>query len=217
MAQKRNGAESAGDSKKKKKPLCKQLSPELKTELFNKYVKPKERDVYTLSQRYTNKYQDVESNYNLCLAQLWNYIGSYNTSKSIDTWIHIVVKRACFNQNNKQQKEQSYLTDIQMVSMHDLHQHGMSNIVDASFGSVLENVSEPMYKALMAIPPYRLSAFMLYVQGYGIRDIAKMEYKAGHIETCSEDKVKSRIYWTQKQLKLILKKYGITRENYSSE
>lgn len=218
MAQTGKGAAKAEKgSEKKKIPFCKQLSADIKTELFNKYVKPKMRDVYTLSLRYTNRYQDVDSNYNLCLAQLWNYIGSYNPDRSIDTWIHIVTKRACFNQNKKQQEELSHLTEVEMVSMHDLHQHGTSNMVDAVFGGVLENISEPMYKALMQIPPYRLSAFLLYVQGYGVRDITKMEYKAGHIDTCSECKVKSRIYWTQKQLKLILKKYGITRNNYTSE
>ncbi len=216
MAKKGKGAE-VGETKEKKKPLCRQLSPEYKTELFEKYVMPLKRDVYTLSQRYTNKYQDVESNYNLCMSKLWDYIGSYNPERSIDTWIHIVVKRCCFNQNKKQQLEQSHLTDIEMVSMHDLHQHGTSNMVDAGFGGLLENVSEPMYKALMQVPPYRLSPFLLWVQGYSIREIAAMEHKAGHMEIRSEDKVRSRIYWTQKQLKLILRKYGITRTNYTCE
>lgn len=178
---------------------------------------PRERDVYTLSQRYTNKYQDVESNYNLCLGKLWDYIGSYNPERSIDTWIHIVVKRCCFNQNKRQQEELSHLTDMEMVSMHDLHQHGTSNMVDATFGGVLENVSEPMYKALMQIPPYRLSPFLLWVQGYSVREIANMEYKSSHMEVRSEEKVRSRIYWTQKQLKFILKKYGVTRKNYTTE
>jgi DNA-directed RNA polymerase specialized sigma24 family protein len=217
MAQKRRGAEATGDSKAKKKPLCRQLSPEYKTKLFNQYVMPHERDVYTLSLRYTNKYQDVESNFNLCLSKLWDYIGSYNPARSIDTWIHIVVKRCCFNQNKKQQEEQSHLTDVEMVSMHDLHQHGTSNVVDASFGGVLENVSEPMYKALMQIPPHRLSPFLLWVQGYGIREIANMEYKNGHMEVRSEEKVRSRIYWTQKQLKFILKKHGVTRTHFTTE
>ena len=202
MATTRKSAD-AGASEIKKKPLCRQLSPEYKTELFNKYVMPRERDVYTLSLRYTNRYQDVDSNYNLCLSKLWDYIGSYNPARSIDTWIHIVVKRCCFNQNKRQQAEQSHLTDITMVSMHDLHQHGTSNMVDASFGGLLDNVSEPMRKALMQIPPYRLSPFLLQMQGYTIREIAKIEHKNGHMEVKSEEKVRSRIYWTQKQLRLI--------------
>jgi len=213
----KKGENPKGNGKEKKTPLCKQLTPAAKTELFDKYVKPRMRDVYTLSQRYTNKYHDVDSNYNLCLSQLWNYIGSYNPSRSIDTWIHIVVKRACFNQNKKQQQDASHQTDVEMVSMSDLYQHGTSNMVDASFGGLIDNVSEPMYRALMLIPPYRLSAFLLYAQGYGIREIAQMEYKAGHIELRSEDKVKSRIYWTQKQLRLILKRNGITREHFTAE
>ena len=211
MAQKRE----AGTPKKK--PLCETLSPEEKTRLFDMYVKPRMRDVYTLAMRYTNKYQDVQSNYNLCLSQLWNYIGSYDPNKSIETWVHIVVKRACFNQNKRQVAEASHYTDVEMVSVYDLHQHGTSNIVDAAFGGIVENVSEPVYKALMAIPPRRLSPFLLYAQGYGIREIALMEYKAGHIECKSEDKIKSRIYWTRSQLRFILKKYGVTRQNRTGE
>lgn len=217
MAKTRKSAEGGNNSETKKKPLCRQLSPEYKTELFNKYVWPRERDVYTLSQHYTNRYQDVDANYNLCLSKLWDYIGSYNPERSIDTWIHIVVKRCCFNQNKRQQKELSHLTDISMVSMHDLHQHGTGNMVDATCGGLLDNVSEPMRKALMQIPPYRLSPFLLQMQGYTIREIAKIEHKNGHMEVKSEDKVRSRIYWTQKQLRLILSKYGITRTYYSFE
>ena len=216
MAKARSDAKG-GTSEAKKKPLCRQLSPEYKTELFDKYVMPRVRDVYTLSQHYTNRYQDVDSNYNLCLSKLWDYIGSYNQERSIDNWIHIVVKRCCFNQNKRQQAEQSHLTDITMVSMHDLHQHGTSNIVDASCGGLLDNVSEQMRKALMQIPPHRLSPFLLQMQGYTIREIAKIEHKNGHMEVKSEEKVRSRIYWTQKQLRLILSRYGITRQHYSSE
>lgn len=198
------------------KPLakCKQLSPREKERLFNLYIVPNFSSIKSLTRRYTDHYQDVEDNYNYCLAQLYNYIGSYNTAQKLDTWIHICVKRACFHQNDKRKKESSHWTDIEMCSQNDLYQHGSSMVVDASFGTLIDNISDTVYDALMKIPPQRLSPFLMYAQGHRIREITATEWKLGHLEKRSEDIVKSRIYWAQHQLQLILRQNGITRKNY---
>lgn len=60
---------------------CRQLSPKEKERLFNKYVMPNLKDIKSLTKHYTDNYQDVDDNYNYCLAQLYNYIGSYNPAK----------------------------------------------------------------------------------------------------------------------------------------
>lgn len=175
------------------------------------------KSIYTLAVRYTDRRQDVDANYNYALSNFFHYIGSYNEKMSLKTWIHITTKRACFNQNKLRAKINSYYTDIEMCSMSDLHQNGTSNMVDASCGSLIDNISDRMRNALMQIPPNRLSPFLLYVQGYGVRDIAKMEYKAGHVDRKSEDIIKSRIYWAKKQLAYILQKHGITAANYEGQ
>lgn len=218
MAQTRKGEPSAvSDTEEKKKSLCSRVDAVEKQRLFNELIVPHMNDVYTLSQRYTDRAQDVDANYNYALSNLYNYIASYDPSKPLHTWIHIVTKRACFAQNKRQAALNSHYTDIEMCSMSDLHQHGTSNVVDAGFGSLLDNVSDNMHDALMQIPPIRLSPFLLHAQGYGVRDIAKMEFKAGHIDRRSEDLVKSRIYWAKKELKYIFKKYGITAKNYTGK
>lgn len=211
MAQKRDGGAA------KKKPLCETLSPSEKTRLFDMYVKPRMRDVYTLAMRYTNKYQDVQSNYNLCLSQLWNYIGSYDPNKSIETWVHIVVKRACFNQNKRQVAEASHYTDVEMVSVYDLHQHGTSNIVDAAFRGHRRECQRACLQGADGDSSEAFVSFLALRSGIWDKEIALMEYKAGHIECKSEDKIKSRIYWTRSQLRFILKKYGVTRQNRTGE
>ena len=59
--------------------------------------------------------------------------------------------------------------------------------------------------------------FLLFVQGHGIREITSIEYKMGHLERRSEDMVKSRIFWAQKELQYILRQYGITGKNHKGK
>lgn len=191
----------------------KQLSAAEKEVLFNKYIMPNLKSIKSLTRRYTNNYQDVDENYNHCLTQLFSYIGTYNPEQKLDTWLHIVVKRACFYLNKRKVEESSYLTDIEMCSMEDLYNPSTNMVVEASFGTLVDNISDQVLSALMQIPPLRLSPFMQYVQGHRIREITASEWKMGHLEKRSEDIVKSRIFWAKKELQYILRKNGITRKN----
>lgn len=200
------------NSKPNDKPIakCRQMSSQEKEVLFKKYVVPHLSTVYSLTKNYTDNYHDVDENYNYCLAQLFNYIGSYNPEQKLSTWLHICVKRACFHQNKRRFEEASHWTDIEMCTQEDLHQHGTSMMVDAGYGNLYDNVSDEMLSALMEIPPQRLSPFMMYAQGHRIREITAAEWQLGHLEKRSEDVVKSRIYWARLQLQYVLKKHGIT-------
>ncbi len=169
-----------------------------------------------MAKNYTANYQDVEDNYNYCLAQLYNYIGSYNPEQKLFTWIHIVVKRACQFQNKKRYEESQHWTDIEMCTMDDIYQHGTNMVTEAEFGNLIDNISDQMLAVLMKIPPQRLSPFMMYVQGLRIREITAAEWKLGHLEKRSEDIVKSRIYWAKRELQYRLRQYGITRKNRQS-
>lgn len=184
--------------------------------LFQEYVAPHLTSIKSLTVRYTDKYQDVEDNYNYVLAQMYSYIHTYDPKMSLDTWLHIVTKRACFNQNEKRAQYMSIMTDLEYCSPDVLHQHGTANMVDAGFGTLADNLSDIMYEALMQIDPRKLSPFLLYAQGMGVREITQLEWKAGHLERRSEDMVKSRIYWAKKELQHILKQYGISEASYTS-
>lgn len=184
--------------------------------LFQKYIVPNFMSIKSLTVRYTDKYQDVDDNYNYVLAQMYSYIYSYDPNKSLDTWIHIVTKRACFNQNTKRAQYSSTQTDLEFCTSDVLHQHGTANLIDAGFGTLADNVSDVVYDALMQLDPFKLSPFLLYAQGLGIRDITQMEWRAGHLEKKSEDVIKSRIYWAKKQLQYILKQNGISQTSYTS-
>lgn len=184
--------------------------------LFQELVVPHLTSIKSLTVRYTDRYQDVEDNFNYVLAQMYSYIYTYDPKKSLDTWLHIVTKRACFNQNDKRAQYLSMVTDLEYCTPDVLHQHGTANMIDASFGTLADNLSDVMYEALMQIDPCKLSPFLLYAQGMGVREITQLEWKAGHLERKSEDMVKSRIYWAKKQLQYILKQYGISEASYTS-
>ena len=194
-------------------PKCRQLGSTEKDRLFNKYIVPHLNDIRRLVKYYTFDYQDVDDNYNICLMQLYNYIGSYDPSQKVSTWYGISVKRACVNQGKKRAEEMSYLTDIEMCSRDDIYQHGNSMIAEAEYGTLIDNLSDEVYNALMQISPQRLSPFMMYVQGLRIREITEAEWKLGHLEKRSEDIVKSRIYWARRELQYILRQHEITRKN----
>lgn len=182
--------------------------------LFDKYIMPNLATIRSLTVQYTNNRQDVEDNYNHCLTQLFKYIKTYNPAQKLDTWLHIVVKRACYHQNQKRFNETAHWTDIEMCSMEDLYGAGSSLIVNDQYGTLLDNLSDQVLAALMQISPLRLSPFMQVVQGVRIRDVVATEWKMGHLERRSEDMVKSRIFWAKKEIRFILKKYGITKASY---
>lgn len=107
---------NAKDPGKSPKPTakCRQLSPKEKERLFNMYIVPNLADIKSLTKYYTANYQDVDDNYQHCLAQLYNYIGSYNPEQKLMTWLHIVVKRACQHENKKRNEESQYCTAFRL-------------------------------------------------------------------------------------------------------
>lgn len=217
MVSSRTTAEANPPKKKGRKGRGATISKAEKDRLFQQYVAPWYTTIKGLVVKYTDHYQDVDDNYNYALTQLYAGIHTYHPDRPLKTWIYIVVKRACFNQNKKRASRNSIMTDIEFCSSDVLHQNGNANIVDAGFGSLFDNLSDEVYNALLSISPHRLSPFLQYVQGISIREIARTEVELGNMQKKSEDVVKSRIYWARKQLRYILKQYGISRASYTSE
>lgn len=189
------------------------MSDEEREKLFNKLIRPQFDKIKSLVKHYTNHQQDIDSHYNYAIEQMYRYVHTYNPDKSLDTWIHIVTKRACYNRNKKQASDESHYTgeDIQFDSCCG------SNEMEV--GTLIDNISDDVYIALMQMPPIKLSAFLLKAQGYSIKEIAEIEYSRGHLmrlPSQSEEVIKSRIYYCRAQLQLILKQRGITKDNYTS-
>lgn len=211
----KKGKTTKCDGKAQKRAKVKVVGSPEKDELFKRLIVPKLTHIKALSVKYTDKFQDAEDNYIFALQQMYAYITSYDEKKSLDTWIHIVVKRSCFNKNKKRQQRVSVHTEIAGCTNEALYQHGTANIVDAGFGNLADNLSDMTYNALLQLDPRKLSAFLLYAQGMNIREITKVEYLAGHLEQKNETLIKSRIYWAKTELRYILKQHGFTKSSYT--
>ena len=73
-----------------------EVDPEVarrRNELFQQYVMPFQNMIYKLVMNYTYDSWNVEENYNEVLINFFRRIETYDTSRQIRTWLHIVTKR----------------------------------------------------------------------------------------------------------------------------
>ena len=69
-------------------------------------------------------------------------------------------------------------------------------------------LSDEIVTALRMIQPHKLSAFILQVQGYSIKEITEIEFMRGHLKRKNEENVKSRIFQARKELRELLNRDG---------
>ena len=89
---------------------------------------------------------------------------------------------------------------------------GQTSDITEGQRSLAESLPDEVYSALLSIPAHKLSPFLLYVQGYSLKEIAQMEYENGNTPEDMLETVKSRIFWTRSRLKTLLKEYAGSRK-----
>ena len=206
--------EEKKDSEKKQKH-----DPVLNKPLFKKYIEPNLDEIRSLVFFYSSNKQEVDSNYNFVLTEMYKYIHSYDPSKSLKTWIHIVARRSTQFQNKKQYQAHCHDHGLSYDFDHDngddddvLECGGGSTTMVV--GNVIDNVSDKVLSALQRTPPALLSSFILYFQGYSHEEIVNIEYQRGYIDRNDPDAAKTiqnRIYMAKKIIKKTLAEYGITK------
>ena len=174
----------------KKEPEKKQRhDPVLNKPLFEKYIVPNLDEIRSLVFFYSSNKQEVDSNYNFVLTEMYKYIHSYDPSKSLKTWIHIVARRGTQFQNKKQYQAHC-------------HDHGLSYDFDHDNGDdddVLECGG---------------GSTTMVVGNVIHEEIVNIEYQRGYIDRNDPDAAKTiqnRIYMAKKIIKKTLAEYGITK------
>lgn len=199
----------------KRRRGTKQVPPDNKA-LFYKYIAPNFDYIKSIVLFYTQNKQDVDCNYNHALTQMWKYAHTYNPEKSLKTWLHIVAKRATLQQDKERAEEASHISgvDYDFIGENGFGKNilrgGYSNLVA---GSIIDNLSDKTLSALQRTPPALLFTFILYYQGYTLKEIVDIEYKGGYINSNGEDAthtIKHRIYAAKQTIRQILAKYDIT-------
>ena len=180
--------------------------------MFNLYVKPNFEVIRSLTAYYTDRQQDIDANVNFVVSQMWKYIASYDPEKPLSTWLHIVTKRYCFNQNKERAKRNAVIDGMEFRSDGELKCG--SGVYEINPFSLSDSVSDTVYTALIKVPTENLSVFLLQLQGYTIKEIAEIEFERGHLIRQSEELVKKRLALCRKELKDYLEAHGITRFNY---
>lgn len=189
----------------------------LNTKIFNELLAPKLDYIKSLVHYYRNPGTDEGYLLSVVLEKLYRYANSYDPEKSLDTWIHICVKRHVFKLNNDHYREMQYRTGVEFGEATRTASTSVSYDGQMERKSMLDSIPDEVYNALMKIPEYKLRPFMRYVQGYTIRVIAEMEYEEGHTSSLVEEVVKGRVFWTRNKLQELLKDYAKHRGLQSTQ
>lgn len=190
--------------------------PELTTEvavvrnaLFDKYVTPYLNMIYKLCMNYTYDSANVQENYTEVLTNFYRRIETYDDSRSIRTWLHIVTKRhiAELERRRKRHDNKSYDMDIEDYS------EFVSDKVEPSANIMgLDNYRELYSDDILAVfdemKPIHREAFLLQEAGYSLKEIAEIEYNKGNLKSRNIETVKSRLFLARQFLKKNLTRDG---------
>lgn len=181
------------------------LNPEVaarRNALFDKYIRPYFNMVYKLCIQYSNRSEDVEENYSIVLTTLFRGIETYDPSREIKTWIHIVTKRQVFEVNRKRAKEDNRDRD---QDVHDICDNIMDDDHISSNCMCLENYREfyndDILAALDSMKPMYKDALLLQMAGYSLQEIADIEFEKGNLTSRNIDTVKSRLFLARQYMR----------------
>lgn len=166
----------------------------IRQKLFNQYVQPYLNMIYKLCINYTDNPEDVEENYTEVLANFYRNIETYDTSRSICTWLHIVTKRHVFKLNDKRKKyelqKRELACDNQSSDCMDKDPECLEDLTEENYHSLC---SDEVAKALDRLKPIYRNALLLQQAGYSIKEIAEIEHRRGTLDSCNLNTVKSRL------------------------
>lgn len=183
-----------------------------RTELFNKYVLPHKNLVYKLCIKYSFSSTDIEDNYNEVLINFFKYIETYDPSRSIQTWLHIVTKRFISDMNTRNSAfKRTEDVDISEISNSFLDED------DAGSNSMSINNYHSLYnddilEALKDLKPIYREALLLQQAGYKLNEIMEISYRNGNLKTRNLETVKSRLFLAKLQMRKLITRDGEKRE-----
>lgn len=174
--------------------------------LFDKYVKPNLGLVYQISLQYTKSSNDVEDNYQECLINFFRYIHSYDPSKNILTWIHIVAKRYVIDLEKKRGKDKFNFIEPEKVHNQFVADEE-DNIQDITMDNYREKLSDEVLEALDSLNPIYRDTFLKKLMGYKLKEIMDEAYKDGTLKNKNLETIKSRLFLARQHLQKHLKEF----------
>lgn len=183
----------------------------LRTELFNRYILPNRNLVYRLCIRYTYLQEDITDNYNEVLVNFFKYIATYDSRRSIQTWIHIVTKRFVMEQNRRHGRlpvsENVNVCSLASALSDEDETHGNAMGME----NYREFYNDDILSALDSLKPIYREALLLQQAGYKLEEIVEISYRNGHMKSRSLDTMKSRIFLAKQQMRKLITPDGEKR------
>lgn len=189
-----------------------ELNPEVavvRNALFEKYVTPYLNMIYKLCMNYTYESANVQENYTEVLTNFYRRIETYDESRSIRTWLHIVTKRhiAELERRRKRHDNKSYDIDIEEYSEF-ISDKEMPSANVMGVDNYRELYNDDILAVLDEMKPIHREAFLLQEAGYSLKEIAEIEFKKGNLKSRNIETVKSRLFLARQFLKKNLTRDG---------
>lgn len=181
--------------------------------LFSKYVEPYLNMIYKLVMNYSYRKQNVEENYTEVLVALFRGIHTYDPSRSIHTWLHIVTKRYVYVLERKRRlhENKSYDVDIEEYQENIYDMEANSNSMNEK--NYQDFYNDDILSILNEMSPKHRDTLLLQEAGYSLKEIVEIECKKGTLKSRNIETIKSRLFIARKHLKKNLTRNGERKVN----
>lgn len=180
-----------------------------RTLLFERLILPNRNLVYKLSIRFTGRWQDVEENYNECLANLFRYIHTYDPGKSLANWIFICCKRLIYDLDRRRAAFRT-TDDLHPEEIASHYAEDAAHLSGNCMG--LDNYTElygdGILRALERLNPIYREALLLQQAGYKLEEIMEITFRNGTLKTPNIETVKSRLFLAKLKMRRMLDRDG---------
>lgn len=179
-----------------------------RTELFNKYVIPHKNLIYSLCIRYSFSPGEIEDNYNEVLINFFKYIETYDPSRPVLTWLHIVTKRFINDLNIRNtQYKRSDDVDVSEIACAVFSDEEVS-CNSMSMDNYHQLYNDNILKALEEIKPIYREALLLQQAGYKLHEIMEISHRNGNLKVRNIETVKSRLFLAKSQMRKLIDRNG---------
>ena len=188
-----------------------------RTALFSKYILPNINMVYKLCIKYSFDKASIRDNYNECLANFYRYMDTYDENKSIQTWIHIIVKRFLINHERDKRRLKS-TDDVLAEELEDeLETDNKQNYKYMTPENYRVMYSDDVLWALDQLKPIYKDALILQQAGHNLKEIVEICYQNGTLDSKNMDTIKSRLFLARQQLQTLLTRDGKRRSHEKND
>jgi len=196
-----------GKKERKKRTIKK------RNELFKQLIEPNLNLVYSVCKENTRNPYDVDDNYQECLINFYNYIETYDKTRPLPVWIHVVTKRHVIDAEKKRRKVFFTSIDENPYATKELS-NGQAINNEINIDNYADGLSDEVLEAINSIPKIRRDTMLRQLSGYRLKEIMDEDFKNGTLKNKNLETVKSRIFLGRQYLKDKLSDYNDSRGDY---